>query len=105
MTTQELTKRLSEIEPQVSRNDERIKKNDERLTKVEDEQKDQRKLLVVIERMASGLKSVEGKVDDICVRVHNIEEKPGKRWDALVGQVIAIIVGATLGFLITKVLG
>ena len=62
MTTAELTRKIGELEPQVSRNDERIKKNDERLHKVEEEQKEQRRLLIAVERIATGLDAVKEKV-------------------------------------------
>ena len=35
-------------------------------------------------------------------RLRLLEYKPAKRWDALVGQIIAVIVAAVLGFIIAK---
>ena len=103
MTTQELTHEIGEIKPKLTAHDERIGNLTEKVDAVEAEQKEQRRLLVVIERIATGLDTVKEKVDDISRRVCHIEEKPAKRWETLVGQVIALLVAAALGFALSKV--
>ncbi|HNX63169.1 MAG TPA: hypothetical protein PKN45_11060 [Candidatus Limiplasma sp.] len=103
MTTQELTHEISEINPKLATHEERLGNLTEKVDAVEAEQKEQRRLLIVIERIATGLDTVKEKVDDISLRVCHIEEKPAKRWDAFVGQVIALLVAAALGFLLSKV--
>ena len=102
MTTQELTRKIGEIEPKVSAHEERLDNHDERLREVCDEQKEQRRLLVVIERIATGLDTVKEKVDDISRRVCHIEEKPGKRWESLVKTIIGILAAAVLGYALSK---
>lgn len=102
MTTADLTRKCGEIEQKLATHDEKISNLSEKVEAVETEQKEQRRMLVVIERIANGLENVKEKVDDICVRVSHIEEKPGKRWESFVGQIIGIIVAAVAGYLLSK---
>ena len=102
MTTQELTREIGDIKPRVAAIEEKVEGNAADIREIKDEQKEQRRLLVVIERIASGLKNVEDKVDDISRRVCHIEEKPGKKWESFVWLVITLVAGVVVGILSTK---
>ena len=103
MTTQELTRKIGEIEPKLSAHEERLDNHDDKLREICDEQKEQRRLLVVIERIATGLDTVKEKVEDISRRVCHIEEKPAKRWESLVGQIIGLLVAGAIGYLLSRI--
>ena len=104
MTMQELARENGDIKQKLATHDERIGNLGEKVEAMEAEQKEQRRLLVVIERIATGLDTVKEKVDDIGRRVCNIEEKPAKRWDTLVSQIIGLIIAAGFGYLVSAVI-
>ncbi len=103
MTTQELTREIGEIKPKLAAHEERLDNISGKVESLDAEQKDQRRVLAVIERIAVGLDNVKEKVDDIGRRVCNIEEKPAKRWEGLVGQIIGLLVAAACGYLLSRI--
>ena len=111
MTAQELTKEVGEIRPALARVEEKVTTCLTRMDAVEKEQKEQGRLLVVVERLANGIenvrKDVNGlscKFDEMTERVEGIEQKPAKRWDALVAQVIQLLIAAGVGYLLSKII-
>jgi len=111
MTTQELTREIGEIKPLLSRVEEKVSNCCERLETVEAEQKEQRRLLVAVERIANGMDNLrekvsglDDKVDKVGCRVEAIEQKPAKRWEALVSQIIGLAVAAGFGYLLSVIL-
>jgi predicted nucleic acid-binding Zn-ribbon protein len=110
MTTQELTKADADNKERLSKVEGRMDAQEKRLDKMEEAQKEYGKLLVVVERLANGIDSLRekitdigGKVDNVCARVNDIEQKPAKRWDTLVSQIITLIVAAGFGYLLSVV--
>jgi tetrahydromethanopterin S-methyltransferase subunit A len=102
MTTQELTRKCGEIEQRVTSHDEKIINLAEKVESVETEQKEQRRLLVAVERLAVNMEIVKEKVEDVCGRMLRIEEKPAKRWETFVGQVIGLLIAAALGYVLSQ---
>ncbi|HNW87175.1 MAG TPA: hypothetical protein PKJ47_09575 [Candidatus Limiplasma sp.] len=108
MTTQELSKEIGDIKPAVAQIKERVSAYGTRLDAVEVEQKEQRRLLVAVERLAGATETIKENVQDLnekldkfgC-RVDEIEQKPGKRWDTLISQIIGLIVAAGFGYLLS----
>lgn len=49
------------------------------------------------------LDGVEEKVDGVGEKVTALEAKPAKRWESLVGTVIAAIVAAIIGFVAARI--
>ena len=111
MTTQELSKEIGEIKPIVAQIKERVAAYGTRLDTVEAEQKEQRRLLVAVERLANATETIKENVHDLnekldkfgC-RVDEIEQKPAKRWDTLVSQIIGLIVAAGFGYLLSIII-
>lgn len=111
MTTQELTQEVNKINPALARVEEKLDTCVTRLDAVEKEQKEQGRLLVVVERLANGIenvrKDVNGlscKFDEMTERVEGIEQKPARRWDALVSQIITLLVAGGVGYLLSKII-
>jgi uncharacterized coiled-coil protein SlyX len=102
MTTQELTRKIGEIEPKVATQGEKIEGLALDVKEIRDEQKDQRRLLVVIERLASDMGYVKEQVGEINRRVCSIEDKPRKRWEAVLAQIVSLIVAAAVGYAMSK---
>lgn len=110
MTTQELTREVIDIKQQTALNTESCDRAHERLDGVEKEQKEQSRLLVVIERLTNGIGSlnekvgcVEKKVDGLGTRITAIEQEPANRWKQLTWAVLMIVVGAAVGYVLGQI--
>lgn len=84
--------------------DQRSKSNTHRLDKLEETVDTLRRLTAAVEIMASEQKHqsatmIEIKTDMTALgqKVDAIEKKPGKRWETMIGQVIAVVVAALVG--------
>jgi uncharacterized coiled-coil protein SlyX len=102
MTTQELTRKIGEIEPKVATQGEKIEGLTLDVKEIREEQKDQRRLLVVIERLSGDVSYVKEQVVEINKRVCGIEDKPRKRWEAVLAQIVSLIVAAAVGYFMSK---
>jgi predicted nucleic acid-binding Zn-ribbon protein len=81
---------------------ERSKSNTKRLDEVEKRQDSLDDLVSTVKVLADREKRVEDDVSEIKGDVKEMKEKPGKRWESIVEKIILTIVGAALGFLITR---
>lgn len=86
-------RRLTEVE-------ERSKSNTHRLENVEKRQDDLDELVSTVKVLAVREENVENDVKEIKKDVKSITNKPAKRWDSLVNQVIIAIVAAIVGFVL-----
>ena len=59
-------------------------------------------LTISVKEIATEMKAMREDMTKIDDRVKSIEEKPAKRYDAIVGQVISIIVAGIVGFFLAK---
>lgn len=88
--------RMTEVE-------ERSKSNTHRIDTLEKKQDNLDKLVGAVEILADREKRVEGDVKEIKDDVKSIKDKPGKRWESLVTQLITIVVAAVAGFILAKI--
>ena len=87
--------RLTEVEA-------RSKSNTKRLEDVEKRQDNLDKLVATVEVLAVKESNVENDVKEIKNDVKSLTNKPAKRWDSLVNQLITIVVAAIAGFILAK---
>ena len=90
--------------------------DNERLVRVEESVKQAHKRLDTIEGKITNIYELATSVREIAIemkemrkdmanidsRVKNIEDKPAKRQDAIIGQIISLIVAAIVGFIFAK---
>jgi seryl-tRNA synthetase len=88
-------KRLTEVEA-------RSKSNAHRLEEVEKKQDDLSELVGTVKVLATKEAQVEADVKEIKDDVKSLANKPGKRWELIVVEVIKLLVVATLGFILAK---
>lgn len=88
--------RLTELEMHVE-------SHSHRLDEVEKRQNDLDKLVSTVEVLAVREGNVENDVKEIKSDVKSIKEKPGKRWDNIVTQIITIVVAALAGFVLARI--
>lgn len=59
-------------------------------------------LTISVKEIATEMKAMREDMAKIDNRVHAIEDKPSKRYDTIVGQVISLIISAIVGFFLAK---
>lgn len=81
----------------------RAERNEGRIEKLESENTVLHQLVTSVAVMAEQLKAMNKSVTTLTSEVEELKEKPGKRWDALVSNIIWGVVGAVLAFLLAKI--
>ncbi len=87
-----------ETERRLTAVEERSKSNTHRIDEVEKRQDNFDKLVSSVEVLATRQETVESDVKEIKVDVKALTEKPGKRWENLVWEVVKLLVAALIGF-------
>lgn len=59
-------------------------------------------LALSVRDLVNAQKNTDGKVTKLCQTVEEIKEKPGKKWEAVAMDVVKVIVGGVVGFLLVK---
>lgn len=77
-------------------------RNEGRIKKLEGENAVLHELATSVAVMAEQMKSMNSSVSTLTGEVEELKEKPGKRWDNLVTQIISILVATLVGFLAAK---
>lgn len=62
------------------------------------------KITVQIERLTANIETMTGEIKKQSARLDDIEAKPAKRWDTLIGAVLTGIVGVLIGLVSAGVL-
>lgn len=95
-STEELAIKLEKV-------DSKSKSNTERLDKMEERQDHMDQLVASVAVLATEQKQLKFDVTEIKADVKALADKPGKRWDALVGTVIAALVAGVIGYMLARV--
>lgn len=95
MNLEDLAIKLQETTDKANRNEGRIKR-------LEGENESLHKLATSVAVMAEQLKNISTNVSTLTDKVEEIEEKPAKRWDSLVSNIICVAVGAVVAFILSK---
>ena len=91
------------IEHRLTEVEDRSKSNSKRLTEVEERQDKLDDLVGTVKVLADREARIEGDVKEIKTDLKEVTNKPGKRWDSLVSQIIGILIAAVVGFLLAKI--
>lgn len=89
-------KRLTEVEARAKSNQHRIENVEERQDKLDE-------LVGSVKALATREEVVERDVKEIKDDVKSLTTKPAKRWDELVDKIIMIVIGAIVGYIMTKI--
>ena len=90
------------IEHRLTEVEERSKSNTHRLDEMEKRQDNLDDLVSTVKVLAVREEKVENDVKEIKSDVKSLTNKPAKRWENLVSQLITIIVAAIAGFILAK---
>ena len=83
--------------------EERSKSNTHRIEEIEKRQDDLDELVSTVKVLALREENVENDVKEIKSDVKSLTDKPAKRWEDLVKQVVSLVVAALIGFLISQI--
>jgi hypothetical protein len=83
--------------------EERSKSNTHRLDKLEESTEAINRLATSMEVMAERQEQVVETVGKLDTKVTLLEEKPAKRWDALMDKIVWAIAAALIGFVLAQV--
>lgn len=92
MTDEEAAIKLTEV-------DGRARSNTKRLDKLEEGHEAIARLATAVEVMAKEQSHQSADVKEIKTKVETLEQKPAKRWEALVATIIAALVAGLIGYL------
>lgn len=95
MEEAEITKWISAVE-------QRSKSNSHRLEALEKQTEALNTLATSVAVMAEKVEATGEKVDGLCTDVQEIKQRPAKRWESVVVQVISILVAAALGYVLAR---
>lgn len=89
---------------QLQKTDDRSLRNEGRIKKLETENEVLHQLATSVAVMAEQMKTMNKSVTTLTGEVEELKEKPGKRWDNLVNNLIWGVAGAVLAFLLAKII-
>ncbi len=91
---------IEEIALKLQETTDRSFRNEGRIKKLESEHDVLQKLATSVAVMAEQIKTMNSSVQTLTGKVDKLEEKPAKRWDAIVEKIILTIVAAVIGFIL-----
>ena len=90
------------IEHRLTALEDRAKSNSHRLDELEKRQDNLDDLVSTVKVLAVREEAFESDVKEIKSDVKSLKEKPAKRWESVVTQIITLLVAAVVGFLLAK---
>lgn len=103
MTTEELTKRLFEIDEVVSGHSEKLKTIFSQIGDLRTMTESIYKLTTSVETLTHEQHATQTKLDELAEDVDELRERPGKRWDDVVKVATTAIVTAVITYLLTHI--
>ena len=78
-------------------------RNEGRIKKLEGEHETLQQLATSVAVMAEQMKTMNTNVNSLACKVEHLEEKPGKRWDAIVDKMIWAVLAAIVAFVLGRI--
>ncbi|MBC2579681.1 hypothetical protein [Clostridium sp. DJ247] len=93
--SEDLCKQMHEaIEKELGTHERRLNDYADRLKKIENENVGTAK---DVQNFKNTLEDIKKLIEKMTIQLENLREKPAKRWDNLINQVITVIVGIIIG--------
>lgn len=102
MNNEELTKQVIAIDERVTRHTEQIKTLFAQTEEMRSLTESVHKLASSCEILAYEQKTMSRKMDSLVRDVDELKEKPGKRWESVVGYALSALVGGVIAFLLVQ---
>ena len=84
------------------RMEEEDRRQNKRIDIIEGKQAQISELVVSVKVLAANVENIAKEINEQGLRLKEIEGKPGKRWEQLVGYVISALVTATIAYFLTR---
>ena len=78
-------------------------RNEGRIKKLEGEHEALQQLATSVAVMAEQMKTMNTSVDKLTTKVDELEEKPAKRWDAVVDKIVWAVLASLISFLLGRI--
>lgn len=88
--------RITKLEIQVSENKARIERHEEKISKLSD-------VYIALTKVTDKVDNVEKDISEVKSDIKEIKEKPAKKWESVVSQIISILVATIAGYFLAKV--
>lgn len=98
----DLERIVSELQAKFAAAEEQHKTLFRRIEKAERLADSVNELALSVRDLVNAQKTTDKKLTGLCSDVAEMKEKPGKRWESLVMDVLKVIVGGVVGFLLVK---
>lgn len=85
--------------------EDRSLRNEGRIAKLEDEHAAIHQIATAVAVMAEKMDTMNTNLADMRTEVEEIKNKPAKRWDSLAGNLISVLSGAFLAWLVSGAAG
>lgn len=99
-------KRITEVEKKIVDTDARARSNTRRLNEIDEEIKENRSLIVAIEKLAAEMKSMRESLDQTISRLNQLEKETvsedAEKWKKFTWYAFIAVVGGVLGYIGTK---
>lgn len=92
-----------DIVKQLTNHDENIKSLKHRMDKVEEQSDAINNLAISVKELALNINIMNERQEEYGKRLTELESKPAKRWEQVVSIIITTLVGAILGYILSKV--
>jgi len=93
-----------EIEQRLTKVEESTKSAHHRIAGMESMQREIRDLAMSVNTLAGSLQNLVGDVSDVTCRIKDIEAKPGKRLDQVIGYIMAALISGMIGFMLSQIM-
>lgn len=93
-----------DFEARFARLEETVKHLQEQLRDVLLQNEAVNKINTSVELLSQRIEQLNNSIDRFDVRLAEIEKKPAKRWDDLIKQIIALVVGSVFGYVLNNIL-
>lgn len=84
------------------RMEEEDRRQNKRIEIIEEKQGQISDLVASVKVLAVNVENIAKEINEQGIRLKEIEGKPGKRWEQLVGYVISALVTATIAYFLTR---
>lgn len=74
-----------------------------RLKKLEDTSRDNTKLLITIEKLATNMENMQTEVKKQGERLVKLEAQDGEMWRKVIGYIVTTVIGLVIGYIFTRI--
>ena len=98
----DIERAVVDLQKQMAAAEEQHKTLFRRIEKAEELNESVHSLALSVQKLTDSLTNTNKTVTDLCTDVDELKAKPGKKWEDLAMDVLKVIVGGVIGFVLVK---